>query len=231
MAPSSDLRSQQPLLVLTIGQSPRADIVAELRDVLGDRPLEVRGALDGLSRAEIDSLTPIEDADALHTHLPASPESPNGADVIISKKAITDRMAALVEQAGDRTTIVACTGKFVGLPERPNLLFPSKVLDGLIDAALPSGSRLGVLVPVPQQIELFRQLRGRADRPVTVATVTPGDDPTAAAAELSAGNVDLIVLDCFGYDTTLMNRVRELTGRPVLSAVRATAHLAAELLG
>ncbi len=221
----------EPLLVLTIGQAPRHDIAAELADVLGDRPLEIRGALDGLTLAEIAELTPIEDADTLHTHLPPSSEAPNGKDVRISKKAITDRMGALIDGAGDRTTVVACTGRFRGLPERPNLLFPSLVLDGLIDATLPAGRRLGVLVPVPEQIELFRQLRGRPDRPATVASVTPGGDPTEAAAVLSDAEVDLIVLDCFGYDRTLMNEVRRLTGRPVLSAVRATAHLAAELLG
>lgn len=215
----------QPLLVLTIGQAPRDDLVAELGDVLGDRPLEVRGALDGLSLDEIAQLTPIADADALHTRLPGD------VDVIISKKAVTDRFAAIIEQEDNRLTVVACTGKFHGLPERPNLLFPSVVLDGLIDATLPTGYRLGVLVPIPEQIELFTELRGRPDRPATVVSVKPGTDPTAAAEELRDAGVDLVVLDCFGYNRELLGTVRAVTGRPVLSSVRATAALAAELLG
>ncbi|MDH3678553.1 MAG: AroM family protein [Acidimicrobiia bacterium] len=214
----------QPLLVLTIGQAPRPDIVAELADVLGDRPIEVQGALDGLSVADIEALTPVADADALHTRLPT------GLDVIISKKSVTERMAALVDGAGDRLTLIACTGRFRGLPPRPNVLFPSVVLDGLIDATLPAGHRLGVLVPIPEQIELFTEVRGRDDRPATVVAVKPGTDPTAAAEQLRHAGVDLVVLDCFGYDRELLTTVRQVTGRPVLSAVRATAHLAAELM-
>lgn len=215
----------QPLLVLTIGQAPRNDLVAELTDVFGDRPVEVQGALDGLTLDQISTLTPVADADALHTRLPGD------VDVIISKKAVTDRLGSLIEAAENRLTVVACTGRFQGLPERPNLLFPSVVLDGLIDAALPSGYRLGVLVPIPEQIELFTELRGRPDRPVTVVSARPGTDPTAAAEELRRAGVDLVVLDCFGFDRALLSTVREVSGCSVLSAVRATAAIAAELMG
>lgn len=215
----------EPLLVLTIGQAPRPDIEAELADVLGDRPLEVRGALDGLTASEIDALGPVADADALHTHLPS------GDDVVISKKAVSVRFAAILDEVGDRPVVVACTGRFADLPRRVGLLLPSMVLDGLIDATLPPGGRLGVLVPLREQVELFTELRGRADRPVTVAVVKPGSDPEPAAAELAAAGVDLVVLDCFGYDRELLDTVRRVTRAPVLSAVRATAHLAAELLG
>ncbi len=220
----------RPVLALTIGQAPRHDIVAELSDVLdhyglGPDDIDVQGALDGHTRAEIDELTPTEDADALHVRLP------DGGHVVASKQAITQRLAPLIERAGSRLTVVACTGRFTGLPERPNLLFPSVVLDGLVDSVLPSGHRLGVLVPIPEQIELFTESRGRPDRPATVVSVRPGTDPTDAARELKAAGVDLVVLDCFGYDRELLARVREVTGTPVLSAVRATAALAAELIG
>ena len=47
----------ESLLVLTIGQSPREDIQTELRQILGERPIEVRGALDGLSNDEVAELT------------------------------------------------------------------------------------------------------------------------------------------------------------------------------
>jgi protein AroM len=220
----------QPLLVLTIGQAPRPDLVAELGDVLtsygiGPDAIEVQGALDGLTLDQIRELVPLDDADALHVQLPS------GHHLSASKRAITERLSPLVEQAGARLTIVACTGRFVGLPRRPNVLFPSVVLDGLVDAVLPAGHRLGVLVPIPEQIELFTEARGRPDRPATVVSVQPGTDPTAAARELREADVDLVVLDCFGYDRQLLTTVREVTGRPVLSAVRATAALAAELLG
>ncbi len=214
-----------PLLVLTIGQSPRSDIAAELADVLGDHPLDLAGALDGLAVDEIARLAPTGPADVLHTRLAG------GIDVAVSKKAVTERLAALLERDRERLVLVACTGRFDGLPARPNVLLPSIVLDGLIDAILPAGGRLGVLVPLPEQVEPFAEARGRPDRPAVVVPVKPGADPTAAAETLREHGVDLVVLDCFGYDRQLLAAVRSITGRPVLSAVRVTAHLAAELLG
>lgn len=218
-------RPMDPLLVLTIGQAPRLDIEAELTDVLPDRPIEMRGALDGLSIDEVRQLSPISSDDVLHTRLPS------GHDVAVSKKAVSDRLSVKIEEAGDRPTLVACTGPFPELTRRPNLLFPSVVLDGLIEAVLPPGSRLGVLVPLPEQVELVTRTRSRPDRPTTVVAVLPGHDPSQATATLTEAGVDLVVLDCFGYDRTLLDIVRRLTGRPVLSAVRASAHLAGELLG
>lgn len=220
-----------PLLVLTIGQAPRPDLVAELAEVLGDYPIEVRGALDGLTLAEVESLAPIDDPDTLHTRLFEAAGSDGPVDVLISKKAVTNRFADLIAEAEGRPVLVGCTGAFVGLPERPEVLLPSKVLSGLIDATLPHGRRLGVLVPVPEQIDLFTEIRGGPNRPVTVSVVRPGQDPTMAATQLRDAGVELVVLDCFGYDRQLLATVRKITGVPVLSAVRVTARLAQELLG
>ena len=69
----------ETLGVVVIGQAPRLDIEAELREVLGERtPVRVVGALDGLSRAEIDHLRPGGPHDALFTNLP------DGTGVVIS---------------------------------------------------------------------------------------------------------------------------------------------------
>ena len=214
-----------PLLVLTIGKAPRPDIAGELASVLGERPIEVRGALDGLGDETIDALTPTDSADTLHTRLPT------GRDVVVSKREVAGRLARLVDDAGARATLVACTGRFEGLSARPNLLFPSVVLAGLVDAVLPPGCRLGVLVPLAEQVGPLGDAWRARRRPVTAVAAKPGADPTRAAHALRDAAVDLVVLDCFGYDTTTLDRVRHITERPVLSAVRCTAHLAAELLG
>ena len=88
-----------------------------------------------------------------------------------------------------------------------------------------------MLVPIPEQIELFTETRGRPDRPAVVAACRPGQDPAEAAAALRTGGADFVVLDCFGFDREALAIVRAVAGVPVLSAVRATGLLAAELLG
>jgi protein AroM len=215
----------RPLLVLTIGQTPRPDIAAELASVLGDRPIEIRGALDCYEDREIDALNPASDADTLHTR------RRDGTDVVVSKTVITSRMGELIEDANDHPTLVACTGRFAGLPDRPNVLYPSVVLAGLVDAVLPSGGRLGVLVPLDVQVAPFQAQWTSPTREAIAVAANPGSDATDASATLSRAAVDLVILDCFGFHEDTLQQVRAGVDRPVLSAVRCTAHLANELLG
>ena len=65
---------------VTIGQTPRSDLVPEMLARVGDA-IEVTevGALDGLSRAEIDRLTPDDDQHRLCTRLA------DGSEAVISK--------------------------------------------------------------------------------------------------------------------------------------------------
>ena len=214
--------------VLTIGRAPRDDIVAELRDVLGNATIEVRGALDDVDDERVDAMQPFEDADALHTRLPSIADRP-ARDVIISKKLVTEQISSLIERGGDTPTIVGCTGAFSGLPVRANVLLPSTVLAGLVNSLLPSG-KLGVLVPIPQQMASFEERWSLPDRPATAVALKPGTDPSEAIDVLRSAGVDLVVLDCFGFSDDTRRAVREGVGRPVLSAVRCTAHIASELL-
>ena len=214
----------ESLLVITIGQSPREDIQNELRQILGTRPIEVLGALDGLSENEVAELTPEAPSDTFHTRLS------NGTEVVVSKEAVTARLVGLLSESKNRPVLVACTGQFEGLPHYPNVLFPSAILGLLVEAVAPASSTLAVLVPLVEQIEPLTRQWQRPERDVVVAAVKPGDNPDEAAATLADAGVDLVVLDCFGYETPLLQRVREITGVPVLSAVRCTAHVASEML-
>src|SRR4030088_1983660 len=77
---------QQRMGVVVIGQSPRPSVVNEIAAVLSPGlEIDLRGALDGMTRAEIDAIPPSDDYDTLFTLLP------NGAGVTISKKAVETR--------------------------------------------------------------------------------------------------------------------------------------------
>ena len=56
--------------LVTIGQSPRSDVVPDMATILGPG-VEIReaGALDGLARSEIDALAPTGDDEILVTRL------------------------------------------------------------------------------------------------------------------------------------------------------------------
>ncbi len=216
--------------VVVIGQSPRPDIEAELRLVLGDLvPIRLVGALDGLSRAEIERLRPAGPHDALFTNLP------DGAGVVISKAEVTKRAQGRLDwlaEQGVNLTLMNCTGVFEGLVPRGRLIFPSAVLTGLVLGLLPRG-RLGVFMPIAEQEAAMKDKWSRGEWQVEGLALRPrtaGAELDAVAREMARRRPDLIVLDCMGYGQAMKRRVCEVTGLRAVLAISAAARALQELI-
>src|SRR5260370_35346616 len=97
----------QRIGVVVIGQSPRPSVAAEIAAVLSPGiSIELRGALDGMSRAEIEAIPPTDGYDTLFTLLP------NGDGIITSKKQVNRRARETLphlKQNGDDATRLAAT--------------------------------------------------------------------------------------------------------------------------
>lgn len=214
-----------PLPVFVVGQAPRPDLAAEIAAAAPGLPIAMRGALDGLSRAEIAAIPPKDGADTLFTVLPS------GETVTISKAAVTLRMAALLG-ATEGAALLACTGSFKGLPERPGLVQPSAVLNGLAEALLPRG-RLGVFVPLPEQAAAHEASRGRDGVELTIVALRPHSDAAtrqAAMAEMTKAAPDLVLLDCISYTREDKAAASAAMPCPVLLSVAVAARAAASLM-
>jgi protein AroM len=216
--------------VVVIGQSPRPSMEAEIRAVLSpDVSVELRGALDGMSRAEIDAIPPLDGADALFTLLP------NGDNVRISKKQVEGRANAQLarfRQEGIDVAMLACTGKFPNLAPDGLVILPSAVLHKMVEAVLPKG-KLGVFSPLAEQTALIGRKWQRDGVEVVGVTLQPGSDDSAvdAAAQAMADNhPDLVVLDCMSYTSANKARVRDIVGGPVILSIAAAARVIEELV-
>jgi protein AroM len=216
--------------VVVIGQSPRPTVAAEIAAVLSPGiAIELRGALDGMSRAEIDAIPPADGADALFTLLP------NGDNVRISKKAVEGRASsqlARFKQEGIGVAMLACTGKFPNLAPEGLVILPSAVLHRLVEAVLPKG-RLGVFSPLPEQTALIGRKWQRDGVEVVGVTLQPGsDDATvdAAARAMADKEPDLVVMDCMSYTSANKARVRQSYSGPVILAIAAAARVIEELV-
>jgi protein AroM len=216
--------------VVVIGQSPRPTVAAEIAAVLSPGiAIELRGALDGMSRAEIDAIPPADGADALFTLLP------NGDNVRISKKAVEGRASsqlARFKQEGIGVAMLACTGKFPNLAPEGLVILPSAVLHRLVEAVLPKG-RLGVFSPLPEQTALIGRKWQRDGVEVVGVTLRPGsDDATvdAAARAMADKEPDLVVMDCMSYTSANKARVRQSYSGPVILAIAAAARVIEELV-
>ncbi len=216
--------------VVVIGQSPRPSIVNEIAAVLSPGlKIDLRGALDGMTRAEIDMIPPCDGQDALFTLLT------NGDSVSISKKAVEARAAIQIEKfasEGVKVAMLACTGKFPNLAPDGLVILLSAVLHKMVEAVLPKG-RLGVFSPLPEQTALIARKWERANVNVVGVTMRPGSDTSAideAARKMSAMSPDLIVMDCMSYTSANKARVRQAYGGPVILAIAAAARVVEELM-
>lgn len=221
---------QQRMGVVVIGQSPRPSVANEIAAVLSPgMTIDLRGALDGMTRAEIDAIPPIDGYDTLFTLLP------NGDSVIISKKAVEARAALQIEKfagEGVKIAMLACTGKFPNLAPEGLVILPSAVLHKLVEAVLPRG-RLGVFSPLAAQTALIGKKWQREGIDVAGVTMQPGSDDAAidaAAQKMAALKPDLVVMDCMGYTSLNKARVRQAYEGPVILAIAAAARVVEELM-
>jgi protein AroM len=221
---------QQRMGVVVIGQSPRPSVVNEIAAVLSPGlQIDLRGALDGMTRAEIDAIPPSDGQDALFTLLP------NGDSVTISKKAVEARAAVQIEKfarEGVKVAMLACTGKFPNLAPEGLVILPSAVLHNVVAAVLPRG-RLGIFSPLPEQTALIASKWERANVEVVGVTMRPGSDAEAideAARKMLARSPDLVVMDCMSYTSADKKRVRLSYEGPVILAIAAAARIVEELV-
>jgi protein AroM len=216
--------------IITIGQAPRNDI-ADLfaQHALPGTKVVLRGALDGLSEAEIEKVKPESGADTLYTRLRG------GRDVKISKKAVILRSPdaiARLRADGCDAIVYACTGDFPPMQGDEGVIFPSRVLNGLVTGLLPRG-RLGLLIPLAEQAEKLGAKWARPGLEVFAEALAPSADAReadAAARRLAAKKPDLVAMDCMSYTPATKEQVKPGLGVPALLAITATGRVLREML-
>ena len=216
--------------IITIGQAPRDDIAALFAQhaPAGTRVV-LRGALDGLSDAEIDQAKPESGGDTLYTRLRG------GHDVKISKKAVIARSPGAIARLRDDgcdAIVYACTGDFPPMMGDEGVLFPSRVLNGLATGLLPHG-RLSLLIPLAEQAGKLAAKWARPGLEIVAEALAPSADAhgaDAAARRLAAKKPDLVAMDCMSYTPTTKEQVKPALGVPTLLAITATGRVLREML-
>jgi protein AroM len=171
--------------LVTIGQSPRADIVPDMAAIIGPG-VDIReaGALDGLSRAEVEALKPTGDDEILVTRLQ------DGTGVFVGKQKIVrlveERIAAWSTR---RAHSPPCSARapFPPLRTARSLIQPQPVLFGTLRGMSWPG-RVGVVTPsvphVPQTEARWR--RDGFDPVVVPLSPYEEEDPAALRRRLVA---------------------------------------------
>jgi len=220
--------------VVSIGQSPRSDVVPELERIIKDSRTSQtvsflqKGALDGLTADEIAGLQPTEEKDHLVTRLQ------DGTEVAVDKHGIYPRVQQATSALnGEGADIIAllCSDEFPPFRSEAPLILPVRLLSGVVSSISIKG-KLGVMVPSEKQVgttTVFYQGLGFQPIVVGASPYANGNEILNAASGLK-GQVGLVVMDCFGYDLETKRRVSEITGTPVILARSVLARTLSEFL-
>jgi protein AroM len=186
------------------------------------------GALDGLSREDIDALAPRAGDDALITRLL------DGSSVIVAKQAILGRLQDCLDRLDARidAAVLLCTGVFPRFRSSHPVLEPDRILYGAAQAVF-GGGRLGVLIPIEEQREAMAARWRPIDPEAAIAVASPyaGTAPLLEAAEaLRRAGVSLIAMSCMGYTQAMKVLVRDVARVPALLPTSLVARMAAELV-
>lgn len=214
---------------ITIGQTPRTDLIPEIQPILGDSVEIIQaGALDGLTKEEIAAFRPMPGDNVLVSRLK------DGSSVTFGESHILPRLKECIRslEARDVSLILfLCTGEF---PEdfKANvpLIFPNKLLLGVLPSV---GSRfLTVFTPDKAQTGQLMTKWAACTGKIHVIAVSPyaGEAEVLAAAKDVPADTDLILLDCIGYTVRMKEDIKALTKKPVILPRTLIARMICELM-
>jgi protein AroM len=216
--------------LVTIGQAPRVDVVPEMAELMGPG-IEIleRGALDGLSRTEIERLAPEGDNEILVTRLS------DGHSVFVGKEKITplvQRRIDELEADGATMSVVLCTGAFKGLRAARALITPETILVGVLRGVTFPG-KLGVICPSERHVpQTAARWKGHGFDPVVIP-LSPYDHDagTVDPEPFRAAGVGLVLLDCMGFRRSARRDLQEKLNVPLVVANLLVARVVGEMLG
>jgi protein AroM len=215
--------------MLTIGQSPRDDIVPGLMEILGeDIEIVEAGALDDLTLDDINRI------DLNPEHYILVSRMRDGTEIKITKKYVVplmQRQLDKIEAQGVSLTVVMCTGRFPQFKSRGLVVTPSEILRGVVEGALKAG-RLGVVFPAAEQMAYAEKEFGRPGVKVYPDSVSPYEsgDVEGLLKRLKEQELDLIFLNCFGFPSWLKDKIVDATGKPVIQSNALIARVLKELV-
>ncbi len=215
---------------VTIGQSPRVDLIPEMKEFLGPGIEIVEGgALDGLTLEQVAEFYPTAGEPVLVTRMA------DGTSVKITEKHILPRMQSEIDRlAREGAEIIAlvCTGKFPVFNSDRLIVRPERILFNAV-SAVATNLRIGYLMPDAAQAPkngtrwdgVASAVRGEPASPYG-----PFDRIVTAAENLKAWGAQIVVMNCIGYTSAMKKAVKDITGVPVILARSILARTLSELL-
>ncbi len=213
---------------LTIGQSPRSDILNDIGPILEGAGIEYIecGALDNLSRQEIDMLKP----ESINDYILVT-KLLDGSEVKLSRLKIVPLLQQCVNKLEDQVDAIGilCTGEFPELKSEKLLVEPSVLLSKVVEAISPN-RELTILIPSADQEWEVRNKwgLGKDKKVIPISPYTSTlDDFRDKLRGVQADQ--LVIMDCIGYSVEMKKVVTGILNKPVILPRTLLARVLSEI--
>ncbi|MCD7833886.1 MAG: AroM family protein [Lachnospiraceae bacterium] len=208
---------QAVLATITIGQAPRTDITHDILPLMPPgMTLREYGALDDYTLEEIQAQFSPQPGDEVLVSRMRDGRQAHFADRYIIP--LVQQKIDQAEAEGADAVILFCTGYFPPFRHRGLFLEPQPLLHA-VASKLADGKKIGLLVPMPDQVQQGRESWGRSGLSVEVACASPYLDfekIKEAAATFRDKDLAFVCADCMGYSAEMKAAICDITGLPVL---------------
>ncbi len=205
--------AQRRIGALTIGQSPRPDLVEPLAQILSNFNIIQAGALDNLTSDDLP--------DVKEVTYPLVTRMGDGNVVIVAENYIAPKLQQaldLVEKQDVAASLLMCAGTFAKLHGNRPLFKPFEVGKSVLHSL--GFKSIGLIAPVPEQEAPIRHRWDAAGWKATVWSADISNQDQAFHQKLSwmigKHNLECIVLDYFGHPINLVEQLQHSTNVPVL---------------
>lgn len=202
---------------ITIGQSPRTDITADILPLLPEGMcLAEYGALDDMSYEEVEAqFAPRPGDEVLVSRMR------DGRQVKFTESFVTPLVQKKIDQAekdGVSAIILFCTGVFPEFRHHGLFLEPQPLFHAVANK-LAGGKKIGVLVPEPEQVEQAYHNWNKSGTEIFALSASPYlemEKIEEAAEKFRDQDLAFICTDCMGFSMEMKHRIQKISGHPVL---------------
>ena len=214
--------------LVTIGQTPRFDLEDVFSRYASGATINMIGALDGVSREQIDQLRGSTNDCPLLCRLQDTSVCEVSLDALTP---YVERAAHCLAEQGASLIVVLCTGAFPEIPCSVPVLLPGRILPALV-RTISRTMHVAVVTSIEGQVSFAQAKWEQAAFTVDTTWASPFlvEDTKKALKELSQSQAELVVLDCFGHDAAYKQVFANAMQKPILLAQTMIARIAGEFL-
>ena len=199
--------------IITMGHSPRPDLIAQFKINKNEHSIVEKGALDDLKREEITANGSIPVITRLNDGKPIEVDK-EFLDKMVQKAVLT------LEKENVESILVLCSTPFNSLKSKVPLFLPSKIIPALIASISNMPKKMDLVCPVKGQEKILKEKWEKKGFTPYVVVLPPWSPDNLAEITpiLKSSPGEWVVLDCMGFTSMDAKKLSNKIGKMVFSS-------------